>query len=212
MTDITLRANRFTEKSVAPAWLHPKLVCPICRAKLLDKSIEIVCTDCGATFPQQPGYVNLYSPAFLASDEKWSDRLDECSQWYAEQAQDTECVSELFEKDYAPYMSILKSISGHVLDIGGGIGVPRAYISPGSDYVSLEPSLDWLAHQWKPVCNNLSILQTVPDFVQGVGEHLPFTDNSFDAALLFWSLNHVSDPAMTVAEIARVLKPGGRAL
>ncbi|MDR3389313.1 MAG: methyltransferase domain-containing protein [Rudaea sp.] len=45
--------------------------------------------------------------------------------------------------------------------------------------------------------------------VRGVGEVLPFADNSFDAVVSIAVLEHVKDPFRCAAEIARVLKPGG---
>ena len=41
---------------------------------------------------------------------------------------------------------------------------------------------------------------------------LPLPDGSCDAALLLLALTHVADPAAAVSEMARVLKPGGRAV
>lgn len=45
--------------------------------------------------------------------------------------------------------------------------------------------------------------------VLGVGEELPFLDNSFDAIFSLAVLEHVKDPFKCAAEISRVLKPGG---
>ena len=45
--------------------------------------------------------------------------------------------------------------------------------------------------------------------VLGVGEKLPFKDNSFEVVLSFSVLEHVKDPFLCAKEIARVLKPGG---
>ncbi|MDR9177896.1 methyltransferase domain-containing protein [Burkholderia multivorans] len=45
--------------------------------------------------------------------------------------------------------------------------------------------------------------------VRGVGEALPFKDNSFDAVLSLAVLEHVKDPFQCAREIIRVLKPGG---
>lgn len=41
-------------------------------------------------------------------------------------------------------------------------------------------------------------------------QELPFEDESFDAALAAWMLYHVPDVGRGVAELARVLRPGGR--
>lgn len=45
--------------------------------------------------------------------------------------------------------------------------------------------------------------------VIGVGERLPFKDNSFDAVISIAVLEHVRDPFLCASEISRVLKPGG---
>lgn len=45
--------------------------------------------------------------------------------------------------------------------------------------------------------------------VRGVGEVLPFKDNSFDAIISVAVLEHVKDPWLCAQEIIRVLKPGG---
>jgi SAM-dependent methyltransferase len=57
---------------------------------------------------------------------------------------------------------------------------------------------------------NLEIVDFVTTDVLGDGEHLPFADAVFDAVLSLAVLEHVRDPFACAAEIARVLKPGGR--
>jgi hypothetical protein len=46
--------------------------------------------------------------------------------------------------------------------------------------------------------------------ILGVGERLPFKDDSFDGVVSVAVLEHVRDPFACAAEIARVLRPGGR--
>jgi demethylmenaquinone methyltransferase/2-methoxy-6-polyprenyl-1,4-benzoquinol methylase len=46
-------------------------------------------------------------------------------------------------------------------------------------------------------------------FVLGQAEKLPFPDHSFDALTFTYLLRYVDDPAATLAELARVVKPGG---
>lgn len=41
------------------------------------------------------------------------------------------------------------------------------------------------------------------------GEQLPFADATFDAVSFSYLLRYVADPAATIAELARVLRPGG---
>lgn len=45
--------------------------------------------------------------------------------------------------------------------------------------------------------------------VRGQGEQLPFADGSFDAVTFTYLLRYVADPTATVAELARVVRPGG---
>ena len=49
-------------------------------------------------------------------------------------------------------------------------------------------------------------------FVRGLGEEIPLRSSSVDALLCKGALDHFMDPVLTVGEIGRVLKPGGRAV
>jgi SAM-dependent methyltransferase len=49
------------------------------------------------------------------------------------------------------------------------------------------------------------------DFVFGDAESLPFADGSFDAVVGAFVLNHLPRPETAIAEVTRVLAPGGRA-
>ena len=47
-------------------------------------------------------------------------------------------------------------------------------------------------------------------YVRAGATNLPFRDGSFDAVCCFAALYLIEDPLLAVAEIARVLAPGGR--
>ena len=49
-----------------------------------------------------------------------------------------------------------------------------------------------------------------PNVVNGVGEHLPFTTDTYDLILSHEVLEHVQDDQAAISEAVRVLKPGGR--
>ncbi len=49
-----------------------------------------------------------------------------------------------------------------------------------------------------------------PAALGGVGEYLPFASGTFDLVLSHEVLEHVQDDQLTINEIVRVLKPGGR--
>lgn len=51
--------------------------------------------------------------------------------------------------------------------------------------------------------------RSVP-FLQANLLHLPFAANSFDLVLMRFVAEHIADPAHALAEIGRVLKPGGQ--
>jgi demethylmenaquinone methyltransferase/2-methoxy-6-polyprenyl-1,4-benzoquinol methylase len=48
------------------------------------------------------------------------------------------------------------------------------------------------------------------EFVEGDAEKLPFGDDEFDAVTVSFGLRNVEHPKMALAEMYRVLKPGGR--
>ena len=47
------------------------------------------------------------------------------------------------------------------------------------------------------------------NLVRGQGERLPFADGSFDAVTFTYLLRYVANPAATITELARVVRPGG---
>jgi SAM-dependent methyltransferase len=45
--------------------------------------------------------------------------------------------------------------------------------------------------------------------LRGVGERLPFANESFDLVVCLWVLEHLKEPAAVLREVARVLRPRG---
>ena len=88
-----------------------------------------------------------------------------------------------------------------VLDIGCGHGfLLRAFQQQGCEVLGTEFS-DGACRYAREVLN-------IPVRV-GLLQDLNFPDQSFDVVVMWHVLEHVSDPRPTLAEISRILKPGG---
>lgn len=88
--------------------------------------------------------------------------------------------------------------SARMLDVGCGTGWLARHFS---DYTGIDGSPDAVAE-----AGRLGRDVRLGD----VGEPLPFPDASFDGVVLKDLLEHVTDPVAVVAEVHRVLRPGGR--
>ncbi len=96
-----------------------------------------------------------------------------------------------------------------VLDVpcGGGITIGRLRFDQPVRYVAMDVSEGMLAHARARLRPDLS---KAVRFVQGDITAIPFPDAEFDLCVCFNGLHCLPDPAAAVAELARVLKPGGR--
>ncbi len=92
--------------------------------------------------------------------------------------------------------------AARVLDLGCGRGgVMELFWRAVRLPVGLDPDLASLREH-----------RTALPRVCGLGQALPFAAGRFDVVLGLWVLEHVSDPATLLREVARVLAPGGRFL
>jgi demethylmenaquinone methyltransferase/2-methoxy-6-polyprenyl-1,4-benzoquinol methylase len=91
-----------------------------------------------------------------------------------------------------------------VLDVATGTGaVARELVrATGCRVVGVDLSADMLAEARRRVPARVELLQ-------GTAEQLPFPDASFDALTFTYLLRYVDDPAATLRELARVVRPGG---
>ncbi len=88
--------------------------------------------------------------------------------------------------------------SGRVLDLGCGVGHSYHLLAP-RETVGVDIDPDAVTGQERE-----TVVADMRD--------LPFDDGSFPSVLSVQSLEHVPDPASTVAEVARVLDPSGTAV
>ena len=143
-------------------------------------------------------------------DTGYRSRLDVMEDWYVDLLQ-SEDGEEVLLRDFAPHRTYLERLSGSIVDIGGGAGLPARFLRRDVNYVVVDPSRIWSSPNWIELARRFRQSGPEPEFVDAPGEKMPFGDGEFDAALSFWTLNHVRDPAACISEMARVLKPGGSA-
>jgi demethylmenaquinone methyltransferase / 2-methoxy-6-polyprenyl-1,4-benzoquinol methylase len=91
-----------------------------------------------------------------------------------------------------------------VLDVATGTGAVAAELvhRTGCSVVGLDQSAEMLAEARRRVPAGVTL-------VAGDAEHLPFPDASFDGLTVTYLLRYVDDPAATLRELARVVRPGG---
>jgi len=103
-------------------------------------------------------------------------------------------------------LAITPSWTVSVLDVGCGTGLwldaqSRHYEGKPVRWVGLDPSPGMLAVARGKVAG--------VELVEGRAERLPFDEASFDVLVSNFAFHHFADKAAAIAEMARVLKPGG---
>ncbi len=183
--------------------IYSQLRCPACHARLgfSAGSVEIRCASCSEIYPVAPGGVPvLLRPdqrprvrQMLSQDEggrKMAEQYRRFGTWKAKVRSFFRPPSIVYDEDVARRYSWIYDTRGPdtlVLSIGGGPGRenPRA--------INL----------------NLDAFDSVD--IVGDGTNLPLTDSCVDTVTCNAVIEHVPNPGDLVAEMHRVLRPGGYA-
>ncbi|TWD84789.1 ubiquinone/menaquinone biosynthesis C-methylase UbiE [Kribbella amoyensis] len=111
---------------------------------------------------------------------------------------------------WADYLAVkrnlIRGLSGTVLELGAGRGANFGYLAPDIDWIGLEPhdaSRRILARTAAGQVRTHRVLDAP-------AEHIPLPTASVDAVLCTVVLCSVTDPEAVLAEVRRVLRPGGR--
>ncbi len=99
---------------------------------------------------------------------------------------------------------------GRVLELGCGGGINQAFYDPlrVTALVGVDPSEQGLVFAREAALRGS--LKT--ELIKAEGESLPFDDGTFDCVVCTFTLCSVHSPAASLAELRRVLKPGGLVL
>jgi ubiquinone/menaquinone biosynthesis C-methylase UbiE len=175
----------------------PLLRCPRCgqsQATLQDD--RATCSGCGAVFPVEGGNILIQS----AQDElpaDWAAQQQESiARYQDEHYEEDETIAKLF----GGFIAVTLNPGDKVLDVGCGLfpDLP-AYARDlrMGRYIGLEPLTTMVPRNY--AC-----------LVGAVAEDIPLRDGSIDAAVLSTSIDHIADIDKAMAELKRILAPGGR--
>ncbi len=151
-------------------------------------------------------YVTFTSQAYAATNDEAAIRA--AAEWLEQQS-----VHPFLREVATKSLVRLALQAGEsVLDVGCGTGVflpsLAAAVGPDGRVVGLDHSAAFLQDAHKRL-DGASLSDRV-ELVEGDAHELPFADGTFDAAHCERVLMHAADPARAIAEMRRVVRPGGR--
>jgi len=106
--------------------------------------------------------------------------------------------------------AVVPQAKGDVFELGCGGGINQEFYDTGAvtSYAGIDPH-EGLLDNARAAANKKG---WSADIRAGVGEAIPFEDESFDTCVCTFTLCSVQDPARVLRELRRILRPGGKAL
>lgn len=150
------------------------------------------------------------SKARLSEEERASENERRRKVWAEEAAGYDKQIGffekYLFGRDHRRW--VCSQAEGDVLEvaIGSGLNLPLYPSSIRLTGIDLSPEMLTLARR------RAEDLGVNVDLREGDAHNLPFADESFDTVVCTFSLCNIPDEARAVAEMKRVLRPGGKLL
>jgi SAM-dependent methyltransferase/uncharacterized protein YbaR (Trm112 family) len=188
---------------------YQDFACPECRNLPLAKGQSYLeCQPCQVQFPLKDGVPYLFPVRQLAATvDGRSVSLDDLRQTYDtvykhDGLMGTDLDGHYDKMTKSQLLAFAQTLSGkRVLDLGTGVGklwdyAPADVIGYALDPSHVGASKARLRHP------NLTVSASV-------GENLPYPDDFFDVVIAADTMEHTFSPEETLAEIRRVLKPGG---
>lgn len=105
---------------------------------------------------------------------------------------------------------LIPQAKGDVLEIGAGSGLNLPFYDEKlvTQLSALDPSLE----TWNKRSVDVNKMPFGFDFMHAPAEHIPADSNRFDTVVMTYTLCSIADTEQALAEIRRVLKPGGKLL
>jgi len=129
--------------------------------------------------------------------------------WYEHSIRDNLFQRYWHWRRFAAVSAVTERTGGRILDIGAADGMFTGILAEASgaqELIGIDVLRDFV--EWA----NLRWAGGVMRFELGDAHALNFPDASFDAVFALEVLEHVENPSLVLAEVQRVLRPGGYAV
>lgn len=137
-----------------------------------------------------------------------ADHFDRVASGYVERYSDKTPGGQAFRERKEQLLQLLGGAPGRVLDVGCGPGIMAGdLVDQGWTFVGVDASKQM-------VLEGRRRLRTTPrtSFAIADAGALPYRDGTFDIVLCTGVIDRLPGPASAVAEMSRVLRPGGKLL
>ncbi len=140
------------------------------------------------------------------------DHLKRVTDEFTRQAQTFEVWAENVDADVAARFggALGRAARGRLIDVACGPGVVTAALAPNAASIVAFDATDEMLEKTRARCVKAGLRNV--EFKSGDAEHLPFAEGEFDGAVTRAALHHFADPQRAIAEMFRVLRPGGVAV
>jgi ubiquinone/menaquinone biosynthesis C-methylase UbiE len=101
---------------------------------------------------------------------------------------------------------VASGLTGQVLEIGFGSGLNVPFYPPGLTQVY---ALDPATAGRKLAAERVAASPVPIEYIGLDAQRIPLDDGSVDSVLTTWTLCTIPDPAQALAEVRRILRPGG---
>jgi ubiquinone/menaquinone biosynthesis C-methylase UbiE len=189
------------------------LRCPACGGLFDNTEQSLTCIDCRRTFALREGVADLVYPETLApSDAEFQRKYDEGAKAYDS---GLEWMWEAFSSDEDAVRSSMIDLlelapESRVLETGCGTGQDSARIVERLGGEGMLFAQDLSRGMLDVARSRLQAARDRVELAQTNGSYLPFADDAFDAAYHFGGINTFGERRRAIAEMARVVRPGGK--
>lgn len=167
--------------------IRPVLVCPTCRGPLTERGADLTCARCGLMV-RRDGAFRFAGLSEEAQNADWLNRVKAVAK-------------HRLGRLYPLAMEVLAPVYGDA-------GLDKFLASFADDAIVCDLGAGTRSYDDRVVCIDGFGYKTVHVVCDLAA--LPFADGSLDGVISSAVLEHVPDPVAHVAEMLRVLRPGGR--